>query len=149
MNVTAMVVPLNLFYLSRTNQVTNDMQPKTLNLLYWISTILFDALMIFSASGGLKPSPEAVAFLHDQLGYPIYFIRFLSVAKILGAIALFVPGFPRVREWAYAGLMFDLIGAIVSIIAVTGTVDPGVAFIALAIVLGMTSYFLWKNKAGR
>lgn len=122
------------------------MSPKTANIVYWISTLLFAALMIFSAIGGLKPSPESVAVLHDQLGYPIYFIRFLSVAKILGAIALFIPGFPRVREWAYAGLVFDLVGAIVSIVAVAGKLDPGVAFIVLALVLGMTSYLMWKKR---
>jgi hypothetical protein len=121
------------------------MPTKTIKIVYWISTILFAALMIFSATGGLKPSPETVAFLHDQLGYPIYFIRFLSVAKILGAIALFVPGFPRVREWAYAGLMFDLVGAIVSIVAVAGKVDAGAGFILFAVLLGMTSYFSWKK----
>jgi hypothetical protein len=125
------------------------MQPKTINLIYWISTVLFGALMIFSGVGGLTATPETIAFMHDQLGYPIYFIRFLSVAKILGAIALFIPGFPRVREWAYAGLIFDLIGAIVSVVSVAGKVDPGVAFIVLAMVLGMTSYFMWKRKGGR
>jgi uncharacterized membrane protein YphA (DoxX/SURF4 family) len=119
------------------------MAPRSIKIIYWTSTVLFAALMIFSATGGLKPSPETVTFLHDQLGYPIYFIRFLSVAKILGAIALFIPGFPRVREWAYAGLMFDLVGAIVSVVAVAGKPDPGAAFILLPIVLGMTSYFSW------
>jgi hypothetical protein len=122
------------------------MQPKTINLIYWISTILFAALMIFSAIGGLKPAPEAIAFMHDQLGYPIYFIRFLSVAKLIGAIVILGPAFPRVKEWAYAGLMFDLIGALVSVIAATGKVDPGVAFIVFAMILGMTSYFMWKKK---
>ena len=42
---------------------------------------------------------------------PAYLISFLSIAKILGVIAILIPGFPRIKEWAYAGLMFDLIGA--------------------------------------
>jgi hypothetical protein len=122
------------------------MQPKTINIIYWVSTVLFAALMIFSAIGGLKPTAETIAFMHDRLGYPIYFIRFLSVAKLIGAIVILGPAFPRVKEWAYAGLMFDLVGALVSVIAVAGKVEPGASFIVLAIVLGMTSYFLWKKR---
>jgi hypothetical protein len=124
------------------------MQTKTTRLVYWISTILFAALMIFSAIGGLKPTPEAISVLHDQLGYPIYFIRFISMAKILGAITLFVPGFPRVREWAYAGLMFDLLGAVVSVVATAGKLEAGTAFILLPILLGLISYFSWKKRTG-
>jgi DoxX-like family len=124
------------------------MQPKTVNIVYWISTILFATLMIFSAIGGLKPTPESIAFMHDQLGYPIYFIRFLSVAKLIGAIAILEQRFPRVKEWAYAGLIFDLIGAIVSVIAVAGKLDPGVAFIVLALALGVTSYVMWRKRSG-
>jgi hypothetical protein len=47
--------------------------------------------MIFSAVGGLQPSPQAVQLLHDYMGYPIYFIQFISVAKLIGAVAILVP----------------------------------------------------------
>ena len=53
-----------------------------------------------------------------HLGYPKYIIPFLGVAKLLGVIAILIPGFPRIKEWAYAGLAFDLIGATYSIVAV-------------------------------
>lgn len=49
-----------------------------------------------------------------RLGYPFYFLSFLGVWKILGAVAILVPRFPRVKEWAYAGMTFDLTGAVVS-----------------------------------
>jgi hypothetical protein len=119
---------------------------KTSRIIYWVTTILFAAFMIYSSIGGLKPTPETVAFLHDYLGYPIYFIRFISIAKIIGAVTLLIPGLRSIKEWAYAGLIFDLVGAFVSVIAVAGKVEPGASFIVLAIVLGMTSYFLWKKR---
>ena len=90
-----------------------------LNLLYWIITTLFSAFMIFSSYGGLVLHDEAVALLHGHLGYPIHFIRFISVAKVLGAVAILLPMVPgRVKEWAYFGFFIDLLGAIVSFAAV-------------------------------
>src|SRR3954464_4037333 len=97
------------------------MQPKTLNLLYWIFTILFAVLMIFSAYGGVQPNADTIKIMHDFMGYPIYFIQFISIAKLLGVIAILIPGLnSRIKEWAYAGLFFDLAGAIYSVVAASG-----------------------------
>ncbi|UOQ73546.1 DoxX family protein [Hymenobacter cellulosilyticus] len=86
---------------------------KTTNVLYWISTGLLAALMLMSGITNLLSVPEAVeGFKH--LGYPTYLLPFLGVAKVLGVLALLVPGFPRLREWAYAGFVFDLAGAMYS-----------------------------------
>lgn len=84
---------------------------KRLNLIYWIVTGLFAAFMIFSSVSNVTSSPDAVAFLSDHLGYPAYIIPFLGMAKILGSIAILIPSFRRIKEWAYAGLFFDLSGA--------------------------------------
>jgi hypothetical protein len=54
--------------------------------------------------------------LIEHLGYPPYFLLILGVWKLLGAAALAVPGFPRLKEWAYAGVVFDLTGAVASIL---------------------------------
>ncbi|HRD51453.1 MAG TPA: DoxX family protein [Flavobacteriales bacterium] len=90
-----------------------------LNLTYWIITALFSAFMLFSSYGGITLMPEAVAMLHDHLGYPIYFIKLISYAKVLGAIAILLPMVPaRVKEWAYFGFFIDLMAAIVSSAAV-------------------------------
>jgi hypothetical protein len=87
---------------------------KKINIAYWIITALFSAFMIFSSYGGITLMPEAVAMLHDQLGYPLYFIQFLSVCKVIGAIAILLPMVPaRVKEWAYFGFFLDLITGIV------------------------------------
>jgi len=122
------------------------MKPKTTNLLYWIFTILFVALMVFSAVGGFKPSEDAVKMLHDGMGYPIYFIQFISIAKVLGSIALLIPGLKTLKEWAYAGLFFDLVGAVYSGIAVAGKFDVMMFGMLIWFGTGILSYYFWKKK---
>lgn len=90
---------------------------KKINIIYWISTILICFVMAGSGVAGLMASPESIKMMHDQMGYPVYFLTFISVAKILGAIAILVPGLPKLKEWAYAGFTFDLIGATYSFLA--------------------------------
>ena len=124
------------------------MQPKTLNILYWVFTILFALLMLFSSIGGLQPSEAAVKMMHGQLGYPVYLIQFLSIAKLLGVIAILIPGFNRIKEWAYAGLFFDLIGATYSNIAAAGKFDPMVLAIAIWAIPGILSYYYWHKRIG-
>lgn len=102
--------------------------------------------MIFSAVGGVQPSEDAVKLLHDSMGYPIYFIQFISVAKIFGSIAILIPGFRRLKEWAYAGLFFDLAGAIYSGVASSGTFDPAMLGMLLWIIPGVLSYYFWHKK---
>lgn len=123
------------------------MTTKTINTVYWITTILFAALMIFSAVGGLQPSQQAIQLMHNGLGYPVYFIQFISVAKLLGAIAILVPGLnSSIKEWAYAGLFFDLAGAIYSGIASSGKFDPMMLSMLIWILSGVISYYYWHKK---
>ena len=122
------------------------MTVKTINIIYWISTIIFAALMIFSAAGGLQPTQQAIQILHDGLGYPVYFIQFISVAKLLGSIAILVPGLYRVKEWAYAGLFFDLAGAVYSGVASSGKFDPMMLTLLAWIIPGILSYYFWHKK---
>ncbi|HEY0651861.1 MAG TPA: DoxX family protein [Chryseosolibacter sp.] len=93
---------------------------KKTNVLYWVFTGIFGAFMLFTAIPDIIVVPEAVEMVSGQLGYPKYLIPFLGVAKALGVIAIVIPGFPRIKEWAYAGLFFDLVGATYSAIAVGG-----------------------------
>jgi hypothetical protein len=122
------------------------MTTKATNLIYWISTIIFAAFMIFSSVGGLQPSQQAIQLMHDGLGYPVYFIRFISIAKLIGAIVILIPGLDRIKEWAYAGLFFDLIGAIYSGVASSGTFDPMMLTMAIWILPGIVSYYFWHKK---
>ena len=125
------------------------MTTKTTNIIYWISTILFSGLMIFSAVSGLQPTQQAIQLIHDGLGYPVYFIQFISVAKLLGAIIILIPGSGRIKDWAYAGLFFDLAGAIYSGIAISGKFDPLILTMLIWIVPGILSYYFWLKKIKR
>lgn len=123
------------------------MTTKSTNLIYWISTIIFSGLMIFSAAGGIKPTEQSIQILHDWLGYPIYFIQFISVAKLLGSIAILIPGLNKtLKEWAYAGLFFDLVGAVYSGVASSGKFDPMMLTLLAWIVPGIISYIFWHKK---
>lgn len=122
------------------------MQPKTIRILYWVFTILFAALMIFSSYGSIIVDDDAKKLIHEQLGYPIYFIPFSGYAKLIGSIVILIPGLITIKEWAYAGLFFDLIAAIYSGIALSGTVDPMMAFMLIWVVPGILSYIFWKKK---
>lgn len=122
------------------------MQPKTVNNLYWIFTILFAALMIFSSYGSILVNQDAKTLIHDQLGYPVYFIPFTGWAKLIGSIIILIPGLKTVKEWAYAGLFFDLAAVVYSSIALSGGVDPQMGFMLIWIVPGILSYYFWKKK---
>lgn len=88
-------------------------------LFFWIFTGLFCAFMLSSAIPNILSTQEWVD-VFSQLGYPVYLLPFIGVAKLLGIVALLIPGFPRVKEWAYAGFFFDLTGASFSAITVSG-----------------------------
>jgi len=79
-------------------------------IAYWITTILGPASFVIGGYLHLTRDPQVMATL-AHLGYPAYFATIMGVWKLLGAIAIVVPGFPRVKEWAYAGFFFDLTGA--------------------------------------
>jgi hypothetical protein len=123
------------------------MATRTTNIVYWIATIIFAALMIFSAVGGLQPSKAAIQLIHDQLGYPVYFIPFISFAKLIGCVVILIPNLNRsLKEWAYAGLFFDLIGAIYSGIALSGKFDPLLLTMLAWIIPGIVSYYCWHRR---
>lgn len=91
---------------------------KAKNIAYWTTTVL---IAFFIGSGGVAQVAhvkETVDGFVHILGYPLYFVTILGVWKVLGAIAILVPRFPRLKEWAYAGIFFDLTGAAASSAAV-------------------------------
>ena len=102
---------------------------KTKTIAYWTATLLV-AFPI--GSGGIAQlahlKQNVDGFVH-VLGYPLYFMTILGVWKVLGAIAILVPRFPRLKEWGYAGIFFDLTGAAATWAAVGG---PGEAFHIIA-----------------
>ncbi len=122
---------------------------KKINIIYWVSTIIAAGLMIFSAIPDALVIPDASKFMNDFLHYPDYFTRFIGIAKLLGVIAILIPGYPRIKEWAYAGLFFDLTGAIYSQVAVdTPFMGPqgGWIFMFLWVIPLVVSYIYYHKK---
>lgn len=118
---------------------------KKINILYWIFTGLLAFVMLMSGVQNAIVTPESVEMLTKQLGYPEYIIAFLGVAKILGAIAILVPRFPTLKEWAYAGIFFDLLGATYSAIMAEG-LQPAHAGMLIFFVLWALSYIYYRKR---
>jgi hypothetical protein len=89
---------------------------KTTKIIYWVSTVWLSLGMVSSGIVqiiGIKEEAEMMT----HLGYPLYFMKLIGIWKMLGVIAVLVPKFPLVKEWAYAGFFFAMTGAVVSHIA--------------------------------
>jgi hypothetical protein len=83
-----------------------------------------------------RANPHGVV---PELGYPLYFFAILGFWKFLGALAILAPRLPLLKEWAYAGIMFDLTGAAVSCAAVGGYGAYGFHVIAPLLIAGFTA----------
>ncbi|MCD9025038.1 DoxX family protein [Cohnella silvisoli] len=120
---------------------------KKITIPYWIFTVLVVVFMGVGAITDTVKATDAVE-LFKHLGYPEYLLPFLGIAKILGIIAILIPGFPRIKEWAYAGLVFDLTGAMYSNIAEDG-ISAGLSFlIGYIIIVGSYVYYHKRQKSG-
>lgn len=93
---------------------------KTQTIIYWLTTIILalgllgtgiQQLLRVEAVGALGPP---FAWGIQQMGYPLYLLTILGVWKVLGAVAILVPKYPLLKEWAYAGIFFLLTGALFS-----------------------------------
>ena len=114
------------------------MTTRVKSIVYWTMTILV-ALPI--GSGGVGQLIQYRANPHGTvpvLGYPLYFFAILGTWKVLGTIAILVPRYPRLKEWAYAGIFFDLTGAAASCAAVGGYGAYGFHVIAPLILTAFT-----------
>jgi hypothetical protein len=110
----------------------------------WILTGLMATLMVLSAVPDVLRMPAALS-VFKHLGYPAYLLVFLGTAKLLGVATVLAPGAPRIKEWAFAGLTFDLTGALYSHLSVGD--PPGAwlpAFIGLFLVSG--SYVAYRLR---
>lgn len=116
------------------------MTSRSRTIVYWVTTALFCLPMTMGGVFDLMQPPDVTAIM-DHLGYPHYLATIIGVGKVLGVLALLAPGFPRLKEWAYAGFTIDLVGASAS----HAFVGDGVKDIAIPIVIlavGFASYFL-------
>jgi hypothetical protein len=119
------------------------MTTKTAKTIYWIGTALTS--LWFGASGFFEITRNPIVWdITLALGYPVYFIYVLGIAKLLGVAVLLVPGkLLRLKEWVFAGIFFDIIFAFASKLSVFGfsaTADAIVAFIMVTV-----TYFMFRR----
>ncbi|MCW3071292.1 MAG: hypothetical protein JWO44_1182 [Bacteroidetes bacterium] len=114
-------------------------------IIYWIATAWLSLGMVSSGMVQLlKVKEEADMFTH--LGYPLYFLTILGVWKMLGVIAVLIPKFPLVKEWAYAGFFFAMSGAVFSHLAAE---DGAKEFFGPVLLLILTAVSWYSRPADR
>jgi len=123
------------------------MSPRTTSILYWITTGLFAAFMVMSGVGHLQQDQFQIDMFR-QLGFPAHVLITIGVAKILGALVLVLPRMRTLKEWAYAGFTFDLLGASAGIAMSPMGLLPALFPLAFFIPL-VPSYLLWKKRTGQ
>jgi hypothetical protein len=102
-------------------------------IAYWVTT----GLLVFCMTGGifellgLKTTMDGIM----RLGYPAYIIPALGLGKVLAIAAILWPGLPRLKEWAYAGIFFNMLGAFVSHVA---NRDPAWSIVVTLAIAGIT-----------
>ncbi len=86
-------------------------------IIYWIATVWLALGMTSTGIVQLMQIKEEAEMMR-HLGYPLYFLTLIGIWKLLGVVAILLPKFPLVKEWAYAGFMFTMTGALFSHLAV-------------------------------
>ena len=125
---------------------------RTGKIIYWIATIFLSFGML---AGGIQQLLQIGGYVEiiTHLGYPQYLLSILGVWKILGVIAILLPKFSLLKEWAYAGFFFAMSGAAVSHFAVGQPVTEALPSLILLLVIVLSWYFrpdsrklILKNK---
>ena len=115
---------------------------RTSTIAYWVTT----GILVFCMTGGvfellgLKPTIEGIM----RLGYPAYIIPALGLGKVLAILAILWPGLPRLKEWAYAGILFNMLGAFVSHVAH----DDGAWILVVTLVIAAITLTSWALRPG-
>lgn len=109
-------------------------------IIYWIVTIFLSIGML---AGGIQQTLQIGGYneIITKLHYPLYVLSILGVWKILGVIAILIPKFPLLKEWAYAGFFFAMSGAVISHFAVGQSFTEAFPALILLIVTILSWYF--------
>ncbi|CAH0238318.1 hypothetical protein SRABI27_02655 [Pedobacter sp. Bi27] len=116
---------------------------KKLKTWYWIITIIFALMMVMDGVGGITQQ-EAGKEVLKHLGYPMYLLIIVGIAKLLGAASILQNKFKTIKEWAYAGFTINFIGAFAS----RAFVGDGISLLIpplIALVIMFIPYILWKK----
>ncbi len=109
-----------------------------IRFVYPVVTGLFVLAMGMSGFLYLTQAAPMVEAVHDGLGYPLHFFAILGTAKLLGVVAIAVPGFAKLKEWAYAGFTFNLLGAVWAHLAEGHGVGGAAPAAVMAVLMGVS-----------
>ena len=118
---------------------------KRIKIIYWIATVWLSLGMVSTGIVQLMQIKEEVDMM-TRLGYPLYFLTLLGIWKLLGVVAVLIPKYPLLKEWAYAGFFFSMSGALFSHAAVG---DAASEFFGPALLLVLTVVSWYFRPAGR
>jgi uncharacterized membrane protein YphA (DoxX/SURF4 family) len=124
---------------------TKSRSAKRNRIIYWIATLWLSLGMTATGIVQLIRNKDEVA-LFNSLGYPMYLLIIIGVWKILGVIAVLVPKFPLVKEWAYAGFFFVMSGAVISHLAINDAPKELFGPILLIVLTIVSWYFRPANR---
>ena len=114
------------------------------SIAYWTSTGVFSAMIALDGIGGITHQKAGIEAL-QHLGYPEYLMSITGIAKLLAVIALLQTKYPVIKEWAFAGLAFNFIGAAMSHYYMHDDIMKTI-FPLVFLVIMYIPYFLWKRK---
>lgn len=109
-------------------------------IIYWVATGWLSLGMVSTGIVQLIKMKEEVDMM-TRLGYPIYFLTIIGAWKLLGVVAVLIPKFPLVKEWAYAGFFFAMSGAVFSHLAIGDDAKELFGPILLLILTAISWYF--------
>jgi uncharacterized membrane protein len=109
-------------------------------IIYWVTTGFLAFGMLAQGFAQISHTKGYVDII-VHLGYPLYFLYIIGVWKILGVIAILIPGFKLLKEWAYAGFFFVMSGALFSHIASGDSITAVLPALALLILIVLSWYF--------
>lgn len=114
-------------------------------IIYWVSTIWLALGMVSTGLVQILKMDEEVSRM-AQLGYADYFLTILGVWKILGVVALLIPKWPLLKEWAYAGFFFAMSGAVFSHLARGSQASEFFGPVLLLVLIVVSWYFRPANR---
>jgi len=117
-------------------------------VIYWVATVWLALGMVSTAAGQLLKWNEGQGGVDmiAHLGYPVYLLSILAVWKLLGVVAVLIPKFPLLKEWAYAGFFFAMSGAIISHLASGDGFLDIVPALGLLVLTAVSWYFRPANR---
>jgi len=118
---------------------------KTNKIIYWIATLWLALGMVSTGLVQLMQIKDDVDRM-THLGYPTYLLTMLGIWKLLGVVAVMIPGYPLLKEWAYAGFFFAMSGAAISHIIMRDPITEILPSLLLLTLTVVSWYFRPKSR---